>query len=109
MTRSRFFLAGRIVPEFISNTDGRGVGGRYPDWGGIARVEFASSLLERVAITAGASFTALDVGFENTVFHDERFISQPPFLVNRSGNVGPQASPIYSDSATLKRCSRIRR
>ena len=62
-----------------------------------------------VAITAGASCTAPNVGFENTVFHDELFISQQPFLVNRSGNVGPQASPIYSDSSTLKRCSRIRR
>jgi len=46
LRRSRFSLAGRVVPEFISNPDGRGVGGRYPGWRGFARVEFSSALLQ---------------------------------------------------------------
>jgi len=46
LRRSRFFLAGGIAPEFISNTDGRDVGGRCAGWRGFARVEFSSSLLE---------------------------------------------------------------
>ncbi len=46
LRRSRFSLAGRVVPESISNTDGRGVGGRYPGWRGFARVEFSSALLQ---------------------------------------------------------------
>ena len=43
---SRFSLAGPIVPEFISNPDRRGVGGRYPGWRGFARVECSSALLQ---------------------------------------------------------------
>ena len=46
LRRSRFFRAGRVVPEFISNTDGRGFGGGYPGWRGFARVEFSSARLQ---------------------------------------------------------------
>jgi hypothetical protein len=36
----------QMVMEFISNTGGRGVGGRYVGWRGFARSEFSSSPLE---------------------------------------------------------------
>src|SRR5437879_4993128 len=35
----------------------------------------------------------LDLGFENAVFSDEIFIARQQFLVNRSGDIGQQASP----------------
>ena len=49
------------------------------------------------------------MSFENAIFREELFISQQPFLVNRSVEVGPQEVPVHSKPLTLKRCCRIRR
>jgi hypothetical protein len=47
-----------------------------------------SDLGQRGPFSVGKEQPALDLGFKNPVFSDERFIAQQQFLIDRSGDIG---------------------